>query len=1064
MRVLAAGVLCAPPLLSQATQGLISGRVVNSETGAGLRGAAVSWENPAISNRGLTRCDESGYYTVPLLPPGQYRLRAAAAGYQPQEAYELEVPVAGRIDYDFRLRPLNDVWEAGQYRSVFLPGSKAVVTFYGPDVDTSRSAFVESARARRGALESTVSQVIDPVQIGDLPLAGRDVYSILVTQPGATADTTTARGLGLAVNGQRPSASNFLLDGVENNNYLVTGPASVIAPEAVQEYRISTANFTAEYGRTTGFIANAVTRAGGNRWHGIGYFYGKTDALNANGFQLNARGVPKLPFSEKQPGFQAGGPILRDRLFFSSALEYFASRAEAEPVTFALPTRALLDFTAQNSTARKLLEQFPGMLAPSTNSRQLSARVTFQPPAPIDRWLALERVDAPLRGGTHRLFGRLALSRLSRPDFIWYPDPAFVTPLSENTWSLALGLESSLRPTLTNELRFARSVDDLGWDRVHPEIPTLISQDGTLLPGSPALYGYQNRARGWEFLDNLAWIHGRHIFKAGGSLLWRTVGGQMTVGRDGLYTFDSLLNFALDNPTFFSASVSRAALPALAVPEFARDYANRQFALFAQDTFRFTRRLVFDFGLRYENYGVPRNTGPAKDLTVALGPGGDFPSRLAGARLVLPASSGDQELYGADNRGWAGRFGLSYALVPSGRSLVRGSFGIFYDRPFDNLWQNLRANNLVLPVFVVTTPTANVLAPISSVLPSYSNQPVDPSFPYLTMFRGDLRNAYSQNWFFGIQQQIRESWALEANTLGSLGRRLITTDVVNRAPDNSALPYINYRANQGLSDFNAFTVALENRGARRQFHLAYTWSHTIDNQSEPLAGDFFDLIFAGLGSGAAPSVLAAFQRQFDSRGDRGNSDFDQRQNLVFYSIWDLPAPGNGFHGILRNWRFAQVAAFRTGFPYSVFLPSSTAVDGQVYLNRRAGLNRPDATQDVPVPGGKLLLNPAAFTTPPGGFPGNTGRNAFRGPGLFNIDLSLSRTIGISRLGESGRLTLRADVFNFLNHANLNNPNPFVGPDLGVALYGRAGRETGFPAQTPFNETARQVQLLLRVEF
>jgi hypothetical protein len=303
------------------------------------------------------------------------------------------------------------------------------------------------------------------------------------------------------------------------------------------------------------------------------------------------------------------------------------------------------------------------------------------------------------------------------------------------------------------------------------------------------------------------------------------------------------------------------------------------------------------------------------------------------------------------------------------------------------------------------------------------------------------------------------------NTLGSLGRRLITTDVVNRTPDNSDLPYINYRANQGLSGYNAFTVALQNRSTRRQFHLAYTWSHTIDNQSEPLAGDFFDLSFSRVTSGGGRPVLAAFQREFDSRGDRGSSDFDQRQNLVFYSIWNLPAPGSGWHGVLRDWKFAQVAAFRTGFPYTVFLPSSTAVDGGVYLNRRAGLNRPVATQDVPVSGGKLLLDPVAFTSPAGGLPGNTGRNAFRGPGLFNIDLSLSRSFAISRLGEAGRLTLRADVFNFLNHANLNNPNPFVGtPDFGVGLYGRAGRDPGFPALTPFNETARQVQLLLRVEF
>src|SRR5207245_9647921 len=167
--------------------------------------------------------DASGNFFLPMLSPGFYRVRAVANGFQAREVQELELPVAARLELHFPLRPLSDVWEAGQYRSVFLPGSKTIVTFYGPDVDTSRSGSFEATQGRRGALESTVSQVIDPAQVRDLPLAGRDVYTMLVTQPGVTADTGTARGLGLSINGQRPSSSNFMLDGLENKNYLVHG-------------------------------------------------------------------------------------------------------------------------------------------------------------------------------------------------------------------------------------------------------------------------------------------------------------------------------------------------------------------------------------------------------------------------------------------------------------------------------------------------------------------------------------------------------------------------------------------------------------------------------------------------------------------------------------------------------------------------------------------------------------------------------------------------------------------------------------------------------------------------
>src|SRR6266852_3659157 len=337
-----AGVLVCSAWIAaaQTTQGLIAGKLVNSQTGAPIAKAEISYSNAATGSIGAAASDASGNFFLPMLSPGFYRIRATAAGYQAREVQELELPVAARLELNFRLRPLNDVWEAGQYRSVFLPGSKTIVTFYGPDVDSSRSGTFEATQGRKGALESTVSQVIDPAQVRDLPLAGRDVYTMLVTQPGVTADTATARGLGLSINGQRPSSSNFMLDGLENNNYLVTGPLSPIAPEALEEYRVSTNNFSAEYGRTSGYLANAVTRSGGNQFHGIGYFYLKNDALNANGFQENLAGLPRTPVKENQIGFQAGGPIRKQSLFFSTAYEHLRSRSRQDASDFRLPTTA----------------------------------------------------------------------------------------------------------------------------------------------------------------------------------------------------------------------------------------------------------------------------------------------------------------------------------------------------------------------------------------------------------------------------------------------------------------------------------------------------------------------------------------------------------------------------------------------------------------------------------------------------------------------------------------------------------------------------------------------------
>ena len=200
----------------------------------------------------------------------------------------------------------------------------------------------------------------DPAQIEKLPLAGRDVYTMIATMPGVTADTTTARSLGISANGQRPSSSNFLLDGLESNNYLVTGPLLPVAPEAVQEYRVSTSNYSAEYGRTSGYIANAVTRAGTNQWHGTGYGYLKNTALNANDFQSNLRGTPRTPTHKRSSPASRRDPVRRDLMFVSASVDYLSSRSRILPErTYRVPTTLALSTAAPDTIAYRLLSQFP---------------------------------------------------------------------------------------------------------------------------------------------------------------------------------------------------------------------------------------------------------------------------------------------------------------------------------------------------------------------------------------------------------------------------------------------------------------------------------------------------------------------------------------------------------------------------------------------------------------------------------------------------------------------------------------------------------------------------------
>jgi hypothetical protein len=215
-----------------------------------------------------------------------------------------------------------------------------------------------------------------------------------------------------------------------------------------------------------------------------------------------------------------------------------------------------------------------------------------------------------------------------------------------------------------------------------------------------------------------------------------------------------------------------------------------------------------------------------------------------------------------------------------------------------------------------------------------------------------------------------------------------------------------------------------------------------------------------------------FVTEFDSHGERGNSDFDQRQNLVLVASWQIPfLPGQGLLRVaLRGWSLAGIAALRTGFPFTVYARQLVATAGvQEFQFLRANLVRTSSPLYIhqPIPGDAFLfLDATQFQNPLPDAPGvPTSRNEFRGPGLYSGDISLGRTFALPRLGETGRLGVRADVFNFLNHANLNNPiSELTNGQFGISLAGRQDVRTGFPGSTPLDETGRLVQLSIRVTF
>jgi hypothetical protein len=505
------------------------------------------------------------------------------------------------------------------------------------------------------------------------------------------------------------------------------------------------------------------------------------------------------------------------------------------------------------------------------------------------------------------------------------------------------------------------------------------------------------------------------------------------------------------------------------VPVFNSEFVNRQYFLFAQDSFRVSSRLVLNYGLRYEYFGAPHSIGSNRVPVFELGAGSTLPERLQNGQLNFSGGPAGL-LYEPDKSGFAGRFGFSYRLLAN--TVLRGAYGIFYDRMFDNLWETARSNNLLFAQVLLRT-AVDYSQPVAEALPAYAAKyPVlTTTTPNLTVFEPNLRNGYAQQMFLGIEHRLTANLLLDVNGMAALGRRLLTNDTLGYDPqlDGSqpGVPtgqLITYRGSQGLSDYYALATRVRYRRGRSFLQAAYTWSHSIDLQSDPLGLDLSDFGYStgNLLPAVPKSITAGFSEPMNSRGDRGNSDFDERHNLVMQATYDIP----GFHSapvlpaLTRGWVVSGVGAVRSGFPYTVY---ALGLTGKQFT--RANIVDPALTRadHDPVPGGVLLLNAAGFAGPDGpGLP--SGRNAFIGPGLINFDLGIGRSFAVRGLPESSVLNFRADMFNVLNHANLNNPYPVLVDGFGVATYGRNAIPAGFPTPLPLAETPRQIQLSVRLRF
>jgi hypothetical protein len=1106
LRVITVVAALATFMAAQTFTGSIRGRITDPQ-GYAIEGISVSLIALAKGERLTIRTSEVGEYTFVRLQPGTYEVEVEASKFVTQR-----ITAQLSVSQDLRL----DVQMAIQSSKESLDVKGEVVA-------------VETQNAQ-------LSTLVNQRQVSTLPLITRNPYDLLGLSPGVTdgpdRGSINQRGAGFAVNGQRSQSSNFLLDGGENNDAFTSQPGQNVPLDSILELRVQTNNYSAEYGRNSGLVANVVTKSGGNDFHGTLYEFNRNSALSAEDSYLKANGVKKPTFNRNQFGGSFGGPLQRNNTFFFGSAEALRTRSMS-PTFFYVPTPQLI--AASSAASQSIFSAFPPpvptgkflratdlgisaltaadgtTLSPST---PLFGRVTVPVPGdggaglPQNTFLWTSRVDHRFSDRTS-VFARYAYERvdLFSGTNSTSPYAEFNTGAKNRNHNATVQLVHSFAPTVVSESRlvYNRLDDDqpLSKAPISPSffITSVMSSQPDASVTLPGYFATPNRIGNaipfggpqnlYQLYSSLSYVHGSHITTLGGQYVQLRDNRTFGAYENAIADFETVQAFINGNVEGYYIAVDpKGKFPGQVLngpfgpPSFTRHYRYNDAAWFAQETWNPNKRLTITLGLRWEYFGVLHGPGNEKrlDSNFYLGSGANVMQQVAtGSFELTTQQTGDLRgyFYKPDFNNYAPRLGLAYSLDHDSRTVLRAGYGIFYDRDFGAVLFNVIQNP---PNYAVLATgqgnggpeiTANInqyaaLAPVSGTTYSSSGRALDPN----------LRTAYANVWNANLQRKLAGHYVLTLAYAASNGIKLYSLDNVNRSGSgvllgrpntrlNQALSAINLRSNSGHSNYQSLQSSVDGpylKGAGLQFHLAYTLSHSLDNQSSTLA-DSYLLSTAGAG-------LFGTQDPFNAAADQGSADFDARHRFVASVIWDVPFGrklGNPLlRRLLSGWTVNSISSFRTGYPFSIFAANvgvPAGNDGSQAIRPLVNGSQPPILPNLPpasAPGTFDYVDVTGLTVPPslnGPFNGTLGRNTYRAPGLVSWNASLIRTI---KLSETKRLELRGEFFNPLNHANLfvapgtntiARPNPVVQVTRGGSVNAINN-----------NEQHRNVQVALKLVF
>ncbi len=1034
-----------------ATTATLMGRITNLQ-GSPVPGTRIDAVNVETHATITAETNHEGLYYIPGMMPGPYRIVVSKFGMKTIVKPSVELHVQDMVSINFAMQPGSVI------QSVTVEEGAPLL-----DTDTAMQGIIVSQHT-----------------LNALPSLTRDPYDFAVLSAGA-APTNVAWGIGFAVNGQRAESSNFLLDGSDNNDSYYTGPGQEVPLDSVLEYRLQTNNFTAEYGRNAGYVANVVTKSGSNEFHVSAYDFLRNSSLAANTFQNNAAGVAKPDFNRNQFGGSAGGPIKSDSLFFFGAVEPVLVRSTSA-VKFYVPTPQLLALSSpgtqaifnrysvpRNQSATDIVTRTvcPSGVAcdPRSNSGFVTlpafAAVTTTGPidagagVPQNTYLYTGRIDYNLNSKT-TIMGRYAGQSSS-----FYPttdqpySPYLDATSTEHNQNVTLAVTRTWTSTFMSDTRAVfNRVEYVYPDEAYGQkLAYSILSENTVLPSRTNGQGGPQNA--YQVFHTQSWSHGRHNVKFGGEFLHmqdnRTPFESPATQRNQAQ-FRTLQDFVNGNLTSLQLSLNpQGQAPGdLVSPPFGpastrRHYRFNDSALFIEDVWKITPRLTLSPGLRYEYFGVQHSTASEQNLdsNFYYGPANNIFQQIANGQLLETSNAPGAykgHFYMPDPLDFAPRMGLAFDLTGDGKTVIRAGGGLFFDR-FEGLGgisSNPPAYNLTRLQNVQLTP-----AIVSNPYLAFPNQP----FPLTTsvVFQKDqnLKTARIYEWNASLEHAFHSA-VVAATYIGSAGNRLYQLANDNRQGSGQFVGRPGTRLFEDASSFATVSNlghstyhALQLRADAPRiatlgltFGANYTWSHSIDEASSLAGGD------------RVIGLSSYLLNPFNPALDKGSSDFDMRHRAVVHFMWDVPGPraSSGFlQNVLGNWQITGLAGFQTGEPLS--LTDSGVPDRDLVDN-----TRPLLVGAAPQPLGSLLpdpLRPNTFLYLPlnvirdsagncvagaaplacepsvnGPYNGIIGRNTYTRPGTQFQNVALIKNFELSVLREGMRLQFRAEFYNPFNHSNL----------------------------------------------